>query len=158
MTKKSAVKKIDKSEATDLNNPKCSTFASAKDNNPACKACLSNFKARYKSCIELSKKALEKKVVKKIAGLNLDCFGFQISSDTHKFVNEIAKKACTMKSIKSCAWNSRPNTFYCAFGKLQKSGYAKKDKKNKTLTLTSAGLKKLNTWKESQKEKVKKVA
>jgi len=150
MTKKAEVKKIDKTESVDLNNPICSAFTSPKTSNPACKACEKAFNVRFIECHNLAKSA-KKAVVKKIAGSSLDCFGFQISSDTHRFVNEIAQKAMTMKAIKQCLWNSRPNTFYCAFGKLQKEGFAKKDKKSGSLILTASGLKKLNSWIQSQK-------
>lgn len=157
---KSTAKKIDngKDNAVNLNNPNCSTYGLHKKNNPACKACLKNFDKRYNACIELSKKAVEKKTVKKITGMSLDCFNFRVDSDTHKFVNAIAKTAITMKAVKAMSWNTRPNTFYCAFGKLEKQGFAKKDKKSKTLILTAKGFKKLESWKSSRKAELKKVA
>jgi len=152
MTK--TAKKIDngKKDTINLNNPICSTFASPKKNNPACTACEKTFSVRFLECHALAKKASEKKTVEKIIGTSLDCFNFRIDSDTHRFVNAISKTALTMKAIKQAAWNKRPNTFYCTFGKLEKQGYAKKDKSSKTLILTSKGFEKLEAWKKANKK------
>ena len=157
MTKKAETKKTDNGKEK-TNDPICSAFTAPKSNNPACKACQKTFNLRFVECHALAKKETEKKVVKKITGASLDCFNFRVDSDTHKFVNAIAKTALTMKAIKLLPWNTRPNTFYCAFGKLQKSGFAKKDKKSGTLILTAKGLKKLTAWKANRKEELKKAA
>ena len=144
MTKKAETKKDD-SGKKDVNNPICSAFTSPKSNNLACTACKKTFNLRFVECHALAKKETEKKAVKKITGQSLDCFSFRVDSDTHKFVNAIAKTALTMKAVKQLPWNARPNTFYCAFGKLQKAGFAKKDKKSGSLILTAKGLKKLES-------------
>jgi len=175
MTKKAETKKIDNRRKASqeqtkhmdkhlndfnkqTNNPVCSTFTAPKSNNPACKACKKTFNLRFVECHALAKKAVEKETVKKITGQSLDCFSFRVDSDTHRFVNAIAKTALTMKAVKQLTWNERPNTFYCAFGKLQKAGFAKKDKKSSTLILTSKGLKKLTAWKANRKAEMKKAA
>jgi len=163
MSKKTASKKIDKSESIavdSLNVPKCSTYGNIKFNNPACTACQTKFAARQKACTVLSKEKAVKKTVK-IQTDKLDCFDANISSDTHKFILEIFKTPCTMKAIKACSWNTRPNTFYCKFKTLQENGNAFKNKNNKTLSLTAKGRKALETWIEKQKvieSEIKKIA
>jgi len=163
MSKTATTKKIDKSESIELNPlniPKCSIFGALKLNHPACKKCETKFEKRFEACkIESKKKAVKKTVKIKID--KLDCFDATISSDTHKFIMEIFKAPCTMKAIKACTWNTRPNTFYCKFKTLQENGNAFKNKNNKTLSLTAKGRKALETWIEKQKvieSEIKKVA
>ena len=139
MRKTSAVKKIDKTNEIDFNNPKCSTYGSAKQSNPACTACLKSFKARYDSCITLTAKTAETKTIKKATGNHLDCFGCNVNEDTHKFIMEVFRNPCTMKAIKACSWNSRPNTFYCKANSMIEKGLLLKNKKSKSYSLSSKG-------------------
>jgi len=154
---KTQSKKIDKTEVVEVNTPKCSLFGSFKLNNPACTKCETKFLARNKACKELTKTEASKKNVKKITGTHLDCFNAAISSDTHKFILEIAKNPLTMKAIKACSWNTRPNTFYCKAKTLIKNGNMRKNKSG-TFELTAKGKKKLAAWKEAQKVSSRKVA
>lgn len=105
---------------------------------------------------ESSKKEMKQaKIVKLNSPSNkLDCFGSRIDSDTHKFVMHIAKSPCTMKDIKSCTWNKRPNTFYCKHNMLKEQGLAAKSKAG-LLSLTAKGKKMLDSWKQEKKTEKK---
>lgn len=150
--------KESKLDLNTLNTPKCSAFGSIKFNNPACKKCATAFKARKEACQELSKITLAKKMEKKVTGNKIDCFNARIDSDTHKFIQEIYKSPCTMKAIKEKSWNKRPNTFYCKFKTLTSQGYATKNNKSGSLSLTAKGRKKFEKWNETQKAESKKAA
>ena len=160
MSKSAAVKKDDngKDNAINLNDPKCSTYGSAKVSNPACTACLKSFEARHKACLALTAKAAETKTEKKVTGNHLDCFGCNVNEDTHRFVLEIYKNTHTMKAIKACSWNKNSSTFYCKANSLIERGLMLKNKKSKSYSLSSSGRKKLVKWIEGNKAQSKKAA
>ena len=155
---KTAASKIDKTNELDLNTPKCTIFGSAKDNHPSCMKCAKTLAKRNEACKELTLKTAKTPKVKKIAGTSLDCFGCNVNEDTHLFIMEVYKNPSTMKAIKACSWNKRPNTFYCKAKTLVKNGYMLKSKKSKTFSLSAKGRKLLEKWIESRKAENRKTA
>ena len=140
---KKKTKKVTKGTASKIDHKKeCPSFAKYEKADGQCKACSKNSKRKvlHEACIEANKQIAVKKVVSISPSVNLgaDVFGFRISGDAHKFVMDLGKAPKTMKEVKNLSWNSRPNTFYCAFNSLVKMGYAQKD--GKKLMLTPTGL------------------
>lgn len=148
---KTAADKKTSVESIELNTPKCAKYGDAKNNHPACAKCLKKFAERQKACLELTAKTAKTAEVKKITGSHLDCFNASINSDTHLFIKEIYKNPCTMKSIKACVWNTRPNTFYCKAKTLIKNGYMTKNSKSGSFSLTAKGKKIFTKWIAAQK-------
>ena len=140
VTKGTITKVMEKTETS--YKTECPSFAKYEKADGQCKACSKNSKRKvlHEACIEASKAIAVKKVISISTSVNLgaDVFGFRISGDAHKFAMELVKAPRTMKEVKNLSWNSRPNTFYCAFNSLVKMGYAQKD--GKKLMLTPTGL------------------
>ena len=109
-----------------------------------------------KTEVKESKTAKKAEIVKLELSDRFDSFGSRIGSDTHNFILEIYANPCTMKDIKNCSWNKRPNTFYCKFNALVEQGLTTKSKAG-ILSLTAKGKQKLESWIESRKEKSKKA-
>ena len=111
-------------------------------------------KTETKTEVKESKTAKKADIVKLELSDRFDCFGSRIGSDTHNFILEIYANPCTMKAIKACAWNKRPNTFYCKHNSLIDQGLAAKSKTG-ILSLTAKGKKKLESWIQSCKIELK---
>ena len=113
-------------------------------------------KTETKTEVKESKTAKKAEIVKLDLSDRFDSFGSRIGSDTHNFILEIYANPCTMKDIKNCSWNKRPNTFYCKFNALVEQGLTTKSKAG-ILSLTAKGKKKLESWIESRKVESKKA-
>jgi len=123
----------------------CPSFSQQDMKDGQCAACSKKAerKALFATCsAETKNKAVSAKTATKAKAVtSLDSFGFRYSSEQHAFIMHLYNvKNATMKEIKSAAFNKRPNTFYCAFNKLSKAGFAVSDKNTKKMSLTKEAI------------------